>query len=106
MLINIVLLIEIFDLCLHITFSSLILIVLLYCVGTCKPSKIFLEYFGDICEAIRIKPLPIINRFFAARLISFDLKKDVQSMSDDAYDKAEKVVNELQRQVKEKGIDF
>ena len=27
-------------------------------------------------------------------------------MSDDAYDKAEKVVNELQQQVKEKGIDF
>ena len=27
-------------------------------------------------------------------------------MSGDAYDKADKVVNELQRQVKEKGIDF
>ena len=106
MLINIVLLVEIFDLRLHITFNSLILLVLLYCVGTCKPLKIFLEYFGDICEAIRIKLLPVINLFLATRLISFDLKNDVQSMSDDAYDKAEKVVNKLQRQVKEKGIDF
>ena len=27
-------------------------------------------------------------------------------MSGNAYDKADKIVNELQRQVKEKGIDF
>ena len=77
-----------------------------YFVGTCEPSEVFREYFGDICDAIEVKPLPIVNRLFSAKLISFDFKEDVESMSGDAYDKANKVVNELQRQVQEKGIIF
>ena len=77
-----------------------------YCVATCEPSEIFLDYFADICDAIEVKPLPIVNRLLTARLISSNCKDDVESMSGDAYDKANKVVNELQQQVKEKGIDF
>ena len=77
-----------------------------YCVATCEPSEIFLDYFADICDAIEVKPLPIVNRLLTVRLISSNCKDDVESMSGDAYDKANKVVNELQRQVKEKGIDF
>ena len=77
-----------------------------YYVGTYEPSEIFLDYFADICDAIEVKPLPIVNRLLTARLISSNFKDDVQSMSGDNYDKADKVVNELQRQVKEKGIDF
>ena len=79
---------------------------MLHCVGTSESSKIFLVYFADICEAIEAKPLFIVNRLLSADLISSNFKDDVQSMSGDNYDKADKVVNELQRQVKEKGIDF
>ena len=77
-----------------------------YCVATCEPSEIFLDYFADICDAIEVKPLPIVNRLLTARLISSNCKDNVESMSGDAYDKANKVVNELQRLVKEKGIEF
>ena len=77
-----------------------------YCVGTSYPSEIFLDYYAEICEAIEVKPLPLANRLLTARLISSNFKEDVQSMSGDAYDKADKIVNELQRQVKEKGIEF
>ena len=81
-------------------------LLLLYCVGTIDPSEIFLDYFADICDAIEVKPLPIVNRLLTARLISLNFKKDVESMSGDNYDKANKVVNELQRQVEEKGTEF
>ena len=47
----------------------------------------------------------IVNRLLTARLISLDFKKDVESMSGDDYDKANKVVNELQQLVNEKGIE-
>ena len=79
---------------------------MLHCVDTGEPSEIFQKHFADICEAIQFKLLFIVNRLYSAKLISFNFKKDVQSMSGDAYDKADKVVNELQRQVDEKGIDF
>ena len=79
---------------------------MLHCVGTFEPSEVFRVYFGDICDAIEVKPLPIVNRLYSANLISLHFKEDVESMSGDNYDKANKVVNELQRQVKEKGIDF
>ena len=81
-------------------------LLLLYCVDTIDPSEIFLDYFADICEAIQVKPLFTVNRLRTARLISSNFKKDVESMSSDNYDKANKVVNELQRQVDEKGIEF
>ena len=79
---------------------------MLHFIDTIDPSEIFQEYFSDICDAIEIKPLPIVNRIFSAKFISFNFKEDVESMSGEAYDKANKVVNELQRQVKEKGIEF
>ena len=79
---------------------------MLHFIDTIDPSEIFQEYFSDICDAIEVKPLPIVNRLFSAKLISFNFKEDVESMSGEAYDKANKVVNELQRQVKEKGIEF
>ena len=75
-------------------------------VGTCEPSEIFQKHFADICEAIQFKLSFTVNRLYSAKLISFNFKENVQSMSGDAYDKADKVVNELQRQVNEKGIDF
>ena len=78
----------------------------LYYVDTVDPSEIFLDYFADICDAIEVKPISIVNRLFTARLISFNFKEDVKSMSGDDYDKADKIVNELQRQVEEKGIEF
>ena len=79
---------------------------MLHFIDTIDPSEIFQEYFSDICDAVEVKPLPIVNRLFSAKLISLNVKKDVESMSGDDYDKANKVVNELQRQVEEKGIMF
>ena len=81
---------------------QLLFLLLLYCVGIHDPSEIFLDYFADICDAIEIKPLAIVNRLLTARLISSNFKEDIESMSGDNYDKANKVVNELQRQIKEK----
>ena len=81
-------------------------IFLLHFLGSIDPSEIFLEHFADICDAIEVKPLPIVNQLLVAKLISLNLKKDVESMSGDAYDKANKVVNDLQRQVDEKGMAF
>ena len=75
-------------------------------VGTIDPSEIFLKYFADICETIEVKPLFIVNRLLTARLISVNFKEDVKSMSGDDYDKADKVVTELQQQVDGKGIQF
>ena len=86
--------------------TQLIFLFLSYCVGTCEASEIFLDYYADICDAIEVNLLRIVIRLLTARLISSNFKDDVESMSGDAYDKANKVVNELQRQVKEKGIDF
>ena len=78
----------------------------MYCIDTIDPSEIFLDYFADICDAIEVKPLSIVNRLFTARLISLNLKKVVESMSGDNYDRANKVVNDLQQQIQEKGIEF
>ena len=86
--------------------TQLLFLFLVYCIGTSEPAEIFLDYFADICEAIEVKPFLIVNRLLTARLISPTFKEDVKSMSGDNYDKADKIVNELQQQVKEKGIDF
>ena len=85
---------------------QLYFLLLLHFIDTIDPSEIFLEYFADICEAIEVKPMFIVNRLLAAKLISLKIKKDVYSMSGDDYDKADKVVTELQKQVEEKGIEF
>ena len=79
---------------------------MLHCVGANDPFEIFQEYFADICEAIEVKPLPIVNWLFSAKLISLNFKKDVQSMSSEPYDIANKTVDELQRQLDEKGVEF
>ena len=70
------------------------------------PSEIFQENFADICDAIEVKPLPIVNWLFSAKLISSQFKKDVESTSGEPYDITNNVVNELQRQVEKNGKDF
>ena len=79
---------------------------MLHFIDTIDPSEIFLDYFAGICDAIEVKPMFIVNRLVAAKLISFNFKEDVKTMSGDDYDKPDKVVTELQRQVEEKGIEF
>ena len=79
---------------------------MLHFIDTIDPSEIFQEYFSDVCEAIEVKPLFIVNRLFSAKLISLNVKKDVHSMIGDDYEKADKVVTELQQQVEEKGVEF
>ena len=79
---------------------------MLHCVDTIDPSEIFQEHFADICEAIQVKPMFTINQLYSDKLVSLNFKEEVKSMSGDDYDKADKVVTELQRQVDEKGIEF
>ena len=79
---------------------------LLHCVGVIDPSEIFVEYFADMCDAIEVNPLSNINRLFSAKLITLTFKEDVQRMNGDAYDKADKIVTELHRQINEKGFEF
>ena len=76
---------------------------LLYCIGNFEPSQIFRKYYVDICEAIEVEPLPIINRLYSANFISLDFKIDLQHIND--YNKADKVVDELEQQVIDKGIE-
>ena len=76
---------------------------MLYCIGNFEPSQIFRKYYADICEAIEVEPLPIINRLYSANFISLDFKIDLQHIND--YNKADKVVDELEQQVIDKGIE-
>ena len=85
---------------------QLYFLLLSYFVDTIDPSEIFLDYFADICDAIEVKPLFTVNQLFSAKMISLNFKENIETMSGEVYEKANEVVNELQRQVHEKGIEF
>ena len=89
---------------LYYSSTQLHFLFLLYCIGNFEPSQIFRKYYADICEAIEVNPLPIINRLYSAFFISYKFKLDVENMSND-YNKADKVVDELEQQVIDKGIE-
>ena len=79
---------------------------MLYSVGIIDPSEVVLEHFADLCDAFEVRIISILNRLFSAKLITLSIKHDVQRMTGDEYDKADKIVHELHRQVDGKGIDF
>ena len=54
---------------------------------------------ANLCDAIEADPLRVANRLNACRLIAPSIKKDIKSMSGTAYDKADAIVEELQRQI-------
>lgn len=65
----------------------------------CDPSEIFRTHSANLCDAIEADPLRIVNRLNAAKLIAPNIQKDVKSMSGTSYDKADKIVEEIQRQL-------
>ena len=60
---------------------------------------IFEAQFADLCDAIEADPLRIVNKLISAGLLSQTVRNDVTSMTGTAYEKANKIVIELQRQL-------
>ena len=69
------------------------------------PSKIFEVHAADLCDVIVANPHHIVNRLVAASLVTPATKKDVRSTTD-VYDKADIIVEKLQRQVDEHGVEL
>ena len=63
------------------------------------PSEIFRVHSASLCNAIEADPLRIVNSLIAEKLLSSHVRNDVTSMNGTAYDKATKIVGELQRQI-------
>ena len=59
----------------------------------------FQKQFAKLCKAIEANPLRIANELNADGLIAPNIRKDIKSMSGTAYDKADAIVEELQRQL-------
>ena len=63
------------------------------------PSEIFRVHSASLCNAIEADPLRIVNSLIAEKLLSSHVRNDVTSMNGTSYDKANKIVGELQRQI-------
>ena len=59
----------------------------------------FRKQSAKLCKAIEANPLRIANELNADGLIAPNIRKDIKSMSGTAYDKADAIVGELQRQL-------
>lgn len=59
----------------------------------------FRKQSAKLCKAIEANPLRIANELNADELIAPNIKKDIKSMNGTAYDKADAIVEELQRQL-------
>ena len=82
----------------HISkFNNLFLFLLL--LVNCDPSEIFKGHSDILCKAIEADPLRIVNSLIADKLLSSHVRNDITSMNGTAYDKANKIVGELQRQI-------
>ena len=60
------------------------------------PSEIFKGHSDILCEAIGANHLCIVNSFIAGNLLPSYVRNDVKSMNGTFYDKAKKIVGELQ----------
>lgn len=69
------------------------------CLGKCNPSGIFRKQFDKLCDAIEADPLCVANRLNADRLIGPNIRNDVTSMTGTAYEKANKIVGEIQNRL-------
>ena len=65
----------------------------------CDASKIFRIHSADLCDIIvDANPHRMVNRLVSADLLPQDMKEDVRSTTD-VYDKADKIVEKLQRMI-------
>ena len=62
-------------------------------------SDIFRTHSADLCKAIEAGPLRIANELNADNLIAPNILSDVRSMSGNNFDKADKIVGEMDRQL-------
>lgn len=62
--------------------------------------QIFRNHSSDLCDAIEADPLRIVNQLNANDLIAPTVQRDIKSMSSNNYDKADKIVEEIRRQLK------
>ena len=70
------------------------------------PSQIFEVHAADLCDIIiDCNPHRIVNKLVTASLVTPATKKDVKSTSD-VFDKADKIVEKLQKQVDEHGVEL
>lgn len=66
----------------------------------CDPSEIFQVHSAKLCDGFEANPLRSVNNLTAERLLPPHVKKDVGSMSGvTPYQKASKIVEELERQL-------
>ena len=71
----------------------------IYYAGKRDTSKIFLVHSADLCDIfVDANPHRMVNRLVAADLLPTCAKEDVKSTTD-VYDKADKIVEKLQRQI-------
>ena len=63
----------------------------------CDPLKLFEVRFADLCDAIEGDPLRIVNRLSSNELIAANVRKDISSMIGLLYEKANVIVQEIQR---------
>ena len=67
--------------------------------GKCDASKIFRVHFADLCDIfVDANPHRMVNKLVSADLLSTSVKEIIQSTTD-VYDKADKIVDKLQRQI-------
>ena len=65
----------------------------------CDASKIFRVHSADLCDIIvDSNPHRMVNRLVSADLLPQDIKEDVKNTTD-VYDKADKIVEKLQRMI-------
>ena len=67
----------------------------LYCKR--NASEIFQSQFAYLCDAVEANPLRIVNKLISAGLIAPYIRNDVTTMTGTAYDRANRIVAEIQR---------
>ena len=67
--------------------------------GKYNPSEVFQIHSADLCDILAdANPHRIVNKLVSAKLLSACAKEDVKSTTD-LYDKADIIVEKLQRQI-------
>ena len=67
--------------------------------GKCDPSEVFEVHSADLCDIlVNANPHRMVNKLVAAKLLPSSIKEDVKTTTDE-YDKADKIVERLQRQI-------
>ena len=69
---------------LWLKYINRLLILSLY-TDHCDPLKIFEGRFADLCDAIEVDPVRIVNRLSSTELMASNVRKDISSMNGSLY---------------------